>query len=76
MNDTGQQKVAEDIRERSAKMPKNSSLLYRNRSPKNSDSPHYRGLLKLENGDSYWVGLWVRSLNQERVLELKLSRKV
>ena len=31
--------------------------------------------VKLEDGTAYWIGLWVRRLGQEPVLEIKLSRK-
>jgi hypothetical protein len=75
MSNTTQQKVAEDVASRAHKMPRGSTLLFRNRSPKNEAASHYRGLLKLENGDSYWVGLWVRKIDQERVLELKVVPK-
>jgi hypothetical protein len=57
-------------------MPRNTTLLYRNKAPKDASASHYRGLIKLENGDSYWVGLWVRRLGDERVLEIKLSPKI
>jgi hypothetical protein len=76
MNSSPNQKVAEDVSARSSKMPRNSALLYRNKAPKDATSAHYRGLLKLENGDAYWVGLWVRRIDQERVLEIKVSRKI
>jgi hypothetical protein len=75
MNDAGQQKSVEDVRERSSKMPRNSALLFKNKTPKDATSSHYRGLLKMQNGDAYWVGLWVRRLGTERVLEIKLSPK-
>jgi hypothetical protein len=56
-------------------MPRNSALLYKNKNPKDANASHYRGLLKLENGQSYWVGLWIRQLDDERVLEVKLVPK-
>jgi hypothetical protein len=68
-------KLPEDVTARSSKMPRNSTLLYRNKAPKDARASHYRGLLKMLNGDSYWIGLWVRTVNGERVLELKLSPK-
>jgi hypothetical protein len=70
-----ERKLGEDVSNRASRMPKNSSILYRNRTPRHDASPHYRGLLKLENGDTYWVGLWVRQLRGEPVLEIKLTRK-
>jgi hypothetical protein len=75
MNEIGQQKLAENVHARASNMPRNAALLYRNKNPKDASSSHYRGLLKLENGDAYWVGLWVRQLDQERVLEVKFVRK-
>jgi hypothetical protein len=75
MPETNHQKLVEDVRERSSKMPRNSALLFKNKTPKDATSSHYRGLLKMQNGDSYWIGLWVRRLGEERVLEIKLSEK-
>ena len=75
MNSSPNQKVAEDVSARSSKMPRNSALLYRNKAPKDPTSAHYRGLIRMLNGDSYWVGLWVRRIDQERVLEIKLVPK-
>jgi hypothetical protein len=69
-------KIAEDVRERAAQMPRNSALLFKNKTPKDARSSHYRGLVKLENGQAYWVGLWVRRLDQEPVLEVRLSKKI
>jgi hypothetical protein len=68
-------KLGVDVSDRAHRMPQGSALLYRNKSPRNSSSAHYRGLTKLSNGEVYWIGLWVRSLNGERVLELKLFPK-
>jgi hypothetical protein len=69
-------KLPEDVAERAHKMPRNSALLYRNRSPKDINSPHYRGLIRLENGQAHWVDLWVRRLDREQpVLEVKLVPK-
>jgi hypothetical protein len=65
----------EDVRARSSKMPRGSTLLYRNKTPKDATSSHYRGLLKMYNGDAYWIGLWIRRLGDERVLEVKVCPK-
>jgi hypothetical protein len=75
MPGTDQPKLAEDVSDRAAKTPRCAALLYRNRAPKSEVASHYRGLLKMQNGDSYWVGLWVRRLGAERVLEIKLVPK-
>jgi hypothetical protein len=75
LNASDSQKTAEDVADRAHKMPRGSALLYRNRTPKDSSSAHYRGLTRLPNGDVYWIGLWLRSLNGERVLEVRLVPK-
>jgi len=75
MPETTQRKHPEDVSARSHQMPRNSALLCKNKAPKDSRSSHYRGLLKLENGDAFWVGLWIRRIGQEPVLEIKLIRK-
>jgi hypothetical protein len=56
-------------------MPRGSTLLFKNKAPKDTTSAYYRGLLKLESGDAYWVGLWIRRIDQERVLEIRLAPK-
>jgi hypothetical protein len=73
---TNAPQLIEDVRERASKMPRNSTLLYRNKNPKDATSSYYRGLLKLENGDAYWCGLWVRRLGDERIFEIRLARKI
>ena len=43
-----------------------------------SQPPHqlfYEGDLKLESGEVFWIGLWVRTVRGERALELKLTPK-
>jgi hypothetical protein len=75
MNEISQQKLAEDVSDKAHRMPRNAALLYRNKAPKDPTSAHYRGLIRMLNGDSYWVGLWVRRIDQERVLEIKLVPK-
>jgi hypothetical protein len=68
-------KLGEDVADRAHKMPRDSALLFRNRSPKSEVASHYRGVLRLEDGSSFWVGLWVRRLGQEQVLEIRLVPK-
>jgi hypothetical protein len=68
-------KLGADVGDRAHKMPRGAALLYRNRTPRDTAAPHYRGVTKLCNGDTYWVALWVRSLRGEPVLEIKLIRK-
>jgi hypothetical protein len=72
---TQSKKLGVDVSNRAHRMPRNSALLYRNKASKDATSSHYRGLLKMQNGDSYWVGLWIRRLDQEPVLEVKLLPK-
>src|SRR5262245_36285610 len=75
LNSTTEQKVPEDVSDRASRMPRNAALLYRNKTPKDPTSPHYRGLLRLEDGQVFWIGLWVRSVNGERALEIRLVPK-
>jgi len=72
---TQSKKLGVDVSNRAHRMPRNSALLYRNKASKDATSAHYRGLIRMLNGDSYWVGLWVRRIDQERVLEIKLVPK-
>jgi hypothetical protein len=65
----------QDVTERSAKMPRGSSLLYKNKRPKDSDSPSYYGLLKMPDGTRFWALVWPRTVRGQIVLELKLARK-
>src|ERR1700751_3138472 len=65
-------KLGADVGDRAHKMPRDTALLYRNRTPRDEAAAHYRGLVTLRNGDQYWVGLWVRSLRGQPVLEIKL----
>jgi hypothetical protein len=67
--------VPRDASSRAHTMPRNSALLYPNRNPKDSHSPKYLGLLKLDDGRVFWVGIWRAFVNGEPVVELKLSEK-
>jgi hypothetical protein len=69
------QKKPLDVTSRASSMPRDSALLYRNKSPKDSAASHYRGLLKLSDGRVYLVGLWVRQVKGEPALEIRLSEK-
>jgi hypothetical protein len=73
--EAAKEKLPEDVSARAHQMPRNTTILYRNKAPKDANASHYRGLLKLEDGDAYWVGLWVRRVGQARVLEIRLVRK-
>jgi hypothetical protein len=58
-------------------MPRNSAILYRNPSRQpGPDGSHYRGLMRLlDDGRTYWVGLWPRTVHGQLVYEIKLSPK-
>jgi hypothetical protein len=64
-----------DASSRAHTMPRNSALLYRNRNPKDSNSPPYRGVLKLDDNRTFWVGAWRVTVNGEPVIELRLIEK-
>jgi prophage antirepressor-like protein len=40
---TTEQGAPEDVSDRASKMPRNATILYRNRAPKDAASSHYRG---------------------------------
>jgi hypothetical protein len=56
-------------------MPRNACLLYKNKRPKNTGSPRYLGILRLADGQTFWVGAWRRTVGNEAAIELKLSPK-
>jgi hypothetical protein len=64
-------KLPKDITSRSFQMPRDSCLLYPNRDPRGDDPAHYRGLMKDADGSLYWVGLWVRIVKGQKVLEIR-----
>ena len=64
-----------DITARASSMPRDSAILYRNRAPKNAESPAYYGLLKLSDGSIYWAAIWARLVKGEPVVELQLKPK-
>jgi hypothetical protein len=64
-----------DLTAQAHQMPRNSCLAYRNKNPKTNDSPFYLGVLKLETGETFWVGLWPRTVNGGAVVEVRLSPK-
>jgi hypothetical protein len=68
-------KLGQDVSDRAHKMPRDSALLYRNKTPRGEAAPHYQGVSRLRDGTLYWIRLWVRSLRGEPALEIKLSRK-
>jgi hypothetical protein len=70
-----ERKLGEDVSDRAHKMPRDTALLYRNRSPRDTASAHYQGVSRLSNGTLYWITLWVRSIHNQPVLEIKLTRK-
>jgi hypothetical protein len=58
-----------DVTAQSHQMPRDSCLLYPNKQPRGEDPPKYRGLLKLADGATYWVGAWARTVKDEVVVE-------
>lgn len=64
-----------DASARSHQMPRNRCLLYRNRNPKNEDSPSYLGVLRLDDGRTFWVGLWKVTVCGQLALEIRLEPK-
>jgi hypothetical protein len=64
-----------DITARSHQMKRDACLLYRNRDPRGDDPAHYRGLMRDADGTEFWVGLWVREVKGQRVLEIQRVRK-
>jgi hypothetical protein len=64
-------KTPQDITERSYKMPRDACILYRNRKPSGEDSAHYWGVMKDSDGQTFWVGLWVRTVKGQKVLEIR-----
>jgi hypothetical protein len=61
-----------DITAHSSSMPPDSAILYKNTSPRGEDPSTYRGLLRLESGERFWVGLWPRTVNGKVCVELRL----
>jgi hypothetical protein len=70
-----EQEDVNDITARSSQMPRNSALLFRNKARTHADASHFRGLLKLASGESFWVGLWPRTVHGEPVFEIRLTPK-
>jgi hypothetical protein len=67
-------KPLSDITDRSSRMPRNSTILYRTPSPRSGADPaHYRGMLRLRDGRLFWIGGWFRTVNGQTVLELRLT---
>jgi hypothetical protein len=69
-------KPPKDITNRSFRMPRNSAILYRNKTPTGADPAHYLGTMTdADDGKSYWVSLWVRTVKDQKVLEIRRVRK-
>jgi hypothetical protein len=66
-----------DITAQASRMPRNSTILYRNPPPRAAaDWPSYRGVLRLlHDGKVFWVSLWPRTVRGQLVYEIKLSPK-
>ncbi len=75
MTETAKKAPFSDVTGRSSQMPRGSTLLYKNKRPKNSESPSYYGLLRMPDGSTYWACVWPRTCKGQTVLELKLAPK-
>jgi hypothetical protein len=67
--------IPRDASSRAHSMARNSALLYRNKRPKDTNSPRYIGVLRLADGQVFWVGAWRAVVNGEQVVEIRLSPK-
>ena len=56
--------------------PRNTAVLYRNKKPKDANSPRYLGVIVTDTGHKYWVGIWPAEVNGEPAVELKLMPKL
>jgi hypothetical protein len=58
-------------------MPRGSCLLYRNPHlhQQGPDAPEYLGVIRLQNGELYWVTAWNRLVNGKCAIEINLSPK-
>jgi hypothetical protein len=64
-----------DLTARAHALGRNGCLLYRNLKPKNTDSLAYLRVLKLVDGTTFWVVAWPRLVNNETIVEIRLSLK-
>jgi hypothetical protein len=64
-----------NITDKADKMPRNACLLYKNHNPKDAQAASYRGVVRLEDGQTFWVGAWPRTVKGETVIELRFSPK-
>jgi hypothetical protein len=57
------------------KMPKGSAILYPQQGLNTGVGSHFKGMTKLESGESYWVEAWIREVGEKTVLELRFNQK-
>jgi len=62
-----------DVTDKADKMPRNACLLFKNHIPKGAQAASYRGVVRLEDGLTFWVGAWPRTIKGETVIELRFS---
>jgi len=67
--------AVKDISAKVSSMPRNGSILYRNREPKDGDPASYGGVLRLSDGQTFWAYIWPRKIGDKDVVELKLVPK-
>ena len=55
------------------KMGRNTSILYPQAGLETGVGSHFKGMTKLESGESYWVEAWIREVKTKTVLELRFT---
>lgn len=64
-----------DVSAKADKMPRGSCLLYRSKKTERDDPWSYWGVLKQDDGKTFWVFAWPRLVKGEPVIELKFTPK-
>jgi hypothetical protein len=66
-----------DVTDRATKMQRGNCLLYRNPHlhEQGRDAAEYIGVIRLQNGDLFWVLAWNRYVNGKCSIEIVLNPK-
>jgi len=56
-------------------MGRNTAILYPQSGLGTGIGAHFKGMTKLETGESYWVEAWIMEVKEKTVLELKLNQR-
>ncbi len=64
-----------DITSRANKCARNTALLYKRLTRTKADDPAYSGVLKMADGQTFWVSAWPRVVNSRPVVEIRLLPK-